>query len=145
MAESFSAFPRISYCEISQLAAIPINNRIDDNEAKQTFAIMCYSHYHYQCLQNVFNDTMSNTIRKLMDTLSNVKDDAYNAVYSRIIDIVLADLSPQEIVDLLIENMGNYPKPVSMEKYTDFMKNEYSVGSVLESLANDWIVLREVG
>ena len=106
---------------------------------------MCYSFYHYQCLQSVINDTLSAPIRKLSETLLNVKDSAYFAVYSRIIEVEMKLLSPQQVVDLTISHMGNYPKPASMEKYTDFMKTEYSVGSVLENMAADWINLRQVG
>ena len=106
---------------------------------------MCYSFYHYQCLQSVINDTLSAPIRKLSETLLYVKDSAYFAVYSRIVEVEMKLLSPQQVVDLAISHMGNYPKPASMEKYTDFMKTEYSVGSVLENLAADWINLRQVG
>ena len=110
----------------------------------QTFAIMYYCVYHAECLASVISDTMNASVMDLSRTLRNVSDEAYRVIYNQIPMVQIGQLQTSELLEVLASHMGSYPLPQSMGVYTDFMRNEFSVGTILESMASDWIALRQV-
>lgn len=126
------------------LARMPVHPVYNGDEVNQTFAILYYAMYHGECLVGPVGDTMNSSLRKLYQTIWSTRDDAYSCVYNQIPSINLAQMTPQQQLDAIKEHVAPYPLPPSLNYSTCTMKDVFAVGTILEWIVSDWIMLRSV-
>ena len=100
--------------------------------------------YHGRCLASIINDTMNVTLMDLSNTFRSYQDDLLAALYNLPRDQSFITNSTEQTLANLKPYLGTYLVPESSLKNDAFMSNAYSVGQVLETIANDWIAIREV-
>ena len=62
----------------------PICPAYSEEEAAQTFALFYYTIYHAECLMTPIGDTMSPLLQAVYQTIWEVRDDCYAAIYNKI-------------------------------------------------------------
>lgn len=74
----------------------PICPAYSEEEAAQTFALFYYTIYHAECLMTPIGDTMSPLLQAVYQTIWEVRDDCYAAIYNKIPSLQLAGKTPKE-------------------------------------------------
>ena len=122
----------------------PICPAYSEEEAAQTFALFYYTIYHAECLMTPIGDTMSPLLQAVYQTIWEVRDDCYAAIYNKIPSLQLAGKTPKEQLSAIARFVAHYPFPASEKVSSCFMKDIASIGMILELVATDWSALRAV-
>lgn len=77
-------------------------------------------------------------------TIWEVRDDCYAAIYNKIPSLQLAGKTPKEQLSAIARFVAPYPFPASEKVSSCFMKDIASIGMILELVATDWSALRAV-
>ena len=122
----------------------PVCPAYSDEEAAQTFALFYYTIYHAECLMTPIGDTMSPLLQAVYQTIWEVRDDCYAAIYNKIPSLQLVGKTPKEQLSAIAQFVAPYPYPASEKVSPCFMKDIASIGMILELMATDWSTLRAV-
>lgn len=87
---------------------------------------------------------MNVTLMDLGNAFRSYQDDLLAALYNLPRDQSFITNSTEQTLANLKPYLGTYLVPESSLHNDAFMSNAYSVGQVLETIANDWIAIREV-
>ena len=87
---------------------------------------------------------MNARLMDLSNTFRKYQEDLLTALYNLPRDQSFITDSTEKTLANLKPYLGSYSVTKSSEQQNGFMDDKYSIGQVLETMANDWISIREV-